>query len=236
MGKNFRETLNKQLEDPKFKAEWNDLAIERQSICANDTQYYRLELDDYSVASFCSFGKYYFGTLGEIRAFINALDKEYEGSHRELVSAFRAYEGGQTDVTHHVAFQEVPLLTPAKLVHAEKAVLKNHAWDHINIWRRAYKIPAEGHRSGGDWSGSAVTWAALRKDRSIGCCSFDFDHGTAGSNWDGSELPKAADKGRRVSSFFQRPGCVMATEEYWNFSDFRQKENDLRSSNGGGNS
>ena len=90
--------------------------------------------------SFCSFGKYYFGTLGEIRAFINALDKEYKDSHRELVSAFRAYDGGQTDATHHVAFQEVPLLTPARLAHTEKVVLKNHAWDHMNIWQRAYKM------------------------------------------------------------------------------------------------
>lgn len=140
MGKNFRETLNEQLKDPRFKAEWDTLAPERQSNCARDMQYYRLELDDYSAVSFCNFGKYYFGTLEEIGAFINMLDKEYEDTHRELVSAFRAYEGGQTDVAHHVAFQKVPLLTPARLVHTEKVVLKNHAWDHTNTWQRVYKM------------------------------------------------------------------------------------------------
>ena len=30
MGKNFRETLNEQLQDPEFKAEWDALEPERQ--------------------------------------------------------------------------------------------------------------------------------------------------------------------------------------------------------------
>lgn len=31
--------------------------------------YYRLELDDYSAAAFTSFGKYYYGTLEDLRCF-----------------------------------------------------------------------------------------------------------------------------------------------------------------------
>ncbi|MDY6365344.1 MAG: helix-turn-helix transcriptional regulator [Oscillospiraceae bacterium] len=34
MGKNFRETLNEQLRDPEFKAEWDALEPERQIIRA----------------------------------------------------------------------------------------------------------------------------------------------------------------------------------------------------------
>lgn len=107
-------------------------------ICMSDAQYYRLELDDYSATAFCSFGKYYLGTLDEIRVFINTLDKYYGGSHRALISAYRAYEAGQSDVTHHVAFQEVPLLTPARLLHKEKIVLENYAWVHMNTWECVY--------------------------------------------------------------------------------------------------
>lgn len=107
-------------------------------ICTSDLRYYRLALDDYSAAAFCSFGKYYFGTPDEIRAFINTLDNVCGDSHRELVSAYRAYEAGQTDVTHHVAFQEVPLLTPSRLLHKEKIVLENYAWDHLNTWECVY--------------------------------------------------------------------------------------------------
>lgn len=106
----------------------------------NDMRYYRLELDDYSAVSFCSFGKYYFGTLEEIRSFIDAVDKRCENSYRDLVSAFRAYEAGQTEVTHYVAFQKVPILTPARLIHKETLVLGDYVWDHLNTWQCIYKM------------------------------------------------------------------------------------------------
>ena len=35
--------------------------------------YYRLELDDYSAAVFTSFGKYYYGTLEDLRCFFGEL-------------------------------------------------------------------------------------------------------------------------------------------------------------------
>lgn len=35
--------------------------------------YYRLELDDYSAAAFTSFGKYYYGTLEDLRCFFGEL-------------------------------------------------------------------------------------------------------------------------------------------------------------------
>ena len=106
----------------------------------SNVQYYCLELDDYSAVSFCSFGKCYFGTLEDIRAFIDSLDQEKPDSHRELVSAFRAYEEGRTEVTHHAAFQEVPLLTPVRLIHKETLVLEDYAWDHLNTWQCTYKM------------------------------------------------------------------------------------------------
>jgi len=68
------------------------------------------------------------------------LEKERGDSQRELVSAFRAYEAGQTDASHHAAFQKVPLLTPAVLVHQESLVLEDYAWDHLNTWQSIYKM------------------------------------------------------------------------------------------------
>lgn len=106
-------------------------------------QYYCLELNDCSAPSFCSFGKDYFGTMEEIRLFINALDKRSRDSHRELVAAFRAYEAGQKNVTHHAAFQEVPLLTPARLVHSEKLTLESYRWEHLNVWECVYEMRCE---------------------------------------------------------------------------------------------
>ena len=109
----------------------------------DDVQYYRVELDDCATVSFCSFGKSYFGTMEDIRTLINALDEKRKDSYKELVSAFRAYEAGQTEVTHHAAFQEVPLLTPARLVHRETLVLENHTLEHENVWQCIYKMRCE---------------------------------------------------------------------------------------------
>lgn len=107
-----------------------------------EKQYYRLILDDYSAASFTSFNKHYFGTWEEIEALLNELDENNhsEDSHKSLLTAFRAYEAGQTDVTHNVAFQEVPFLVPAQLLRSEKVELENHAWEHLNTWHCPYNM------------------------------------------------------------------------------------------------
>ena len=102
----------------------------------NEKKYFRLILDDYSAASFTSFNKPYFGTWEEIQILLNELDKNKhsEDSHSSLLTAFRAYEAGRIDVTHNAAFQEVPFLVPAQLLHSEKVQLENHAWEHLNTW------------------------------------------------------------------------------------------------------
>ena len=67
-------------------------------------QYYCLHLDDYSAAAFTSFGKAYYGTMEDLKAFIDTLDKGEETHERfeKLIGAFRAYEAGNTAVTHSV--------------------------------------------------------------------------------------------------------------------------------------
>ena len=107
--------------------------------------YYRLELDDYSAAAFTSFGKYYYGTLDEIRDFIAQLsnDDDFHDRFSELISAFQAFEFGQHEVTHQVAYRETPLLVPAHLLHKEKITLDNYAWEHLNTWRWPYPMRCE---------------------------------------------------------------------------------------------
>lgn len=45
-----------------------------------DEQFYCLHLDDYSAAAFTSFGKAYYGTMADIKAFIDALGGDPERS------------------------------------------------------------------------------------------------------------------------------------------------------------
>ena len=43
-----------------------------------NSTYYRLELDDYSAAAFTSFGKYYYGTMEDLRCFFGELTIDEE--------------------------------------------------------------------------------------------------------------------------------------------------------------
>lgn len=106
----------------------------------NDLPYYRLELDDYSAASFTSFNKYYFGTMEDIREFINALeaDERTRKNHADLIAIFHRYEQGETDLQHNVAYRKVPFLVPAKVLYKMPAIYLDHQWEHTNLWGFPY--------------------------------------------------------------------------------------------------
>lgn len=78
----------------------------------SDQQYYRILLDDYSAASFTSFDKAYFGTMSDLEGWIKAIEVEKCFAERfsSLTKTFRAYQSGQHNITHNVAYQEVRFL------------------------------------------------------------------------------------------------------------------------------
>ena len=119
----------------------------------NEKKYFQLVLDDYSAASFTSFNKLYFGTWEEIRYLLNELDKNKhaEDSYKYLLDAFRAYEAGQTDVTYNCAYQEVPFLVPANLLHSETVEIENYEWEHQNTWHCIYNMRCDKVRSEHLW-------------------------------------------------------------------------------------
>ncbi len=108
-------------------------------------KYYRLELDDYSAASFTSFGKYYYGTLEDLRGFFGelALDEDFKDRFKDLTSTFQAFEEGQQNLNHNVAFREVPFLVPVRLLHKEKITMENYEWEHTNTWGWPYYMRCE---------------------------------------------------------------------------------------------
>lgn len=115
--------------------------MERRLIALDDTLY-RLMLDDYSAASFTSFGKAYYGTFEQIASFINSLetDEDLEGRYKDLISAFHKFCSGDQSVTHNVAYQRVPLLEPVKLIGSATQRLDNYRWDHKNTWGWPYAM------------------------------------------------------------------------------------------------
>ena len=108
----------------------------------SEEQYYRLELNDVATPSFTSFGKNYYGTMVQVRTFIKALeDADYLSGHSQgLIAAFYAYESGQTDVKHSVAYRDVPLLVPVTILHEETHSMTDLAWEHMNIWQWPQKM------------------------------------------------------------------------------------------------
>ena len=102
--------------------------------------YYRLELDDYSAAAFTSFGKYYYGTMEDLRYFFGELtiDEELKKRFKDLISTFQAFNEGQQDLTHSIAYRKVPFLVPAHLLHKETVTLESYKWEHTNTWGWPY--------------------------------------------------------------------------------------------------
>ena len=102
----------------------------------NEKQFYRLELDDMATPSFTSFGKFYYGTMEQLSIFMKALEEaDHLGDHfKDLTQAFHSYEAGKTDVQHSVAYRDVPLLVPVRVLHEETHQIADHSWEHRNIW------------------------------------------------------------------------------------------------------
>lgn len=115
--------------------------------------YYRLELDDYSAAAFTSFGKYYYGTLKDLRCFFGELahDGKLKKQFKELLSTFQAFEEGQQDLSHSIAYRKVPFLVPAQLLHRKTVILENYKWTHINTWDRPYYMRCDEVKSEHLW-------------------------------------------------------------------------------------
>lgn len=95
----------------------------------SDQQYYRILLDDYSAASFTSFDKAYFGTMSDLEGWIKAIEVEKCFAERfsSLTKTFRAYQSGQHNITHNVAYQEVrfldmlPTITMVRPLHPKRS-------------------------------------------------------------------------------------------------------------------
>ena len=114
-------------------------------------KFYALTLDDYFSPSFVSGTKRYYGTMDEIKAFIDALDYE---KHKSTVDTFREFTDGNAMAVHNVAYIERPLLESVTVVTSAFLYLIDEEWEFKNIWGCIYKMRVK----------SAYTKALLIKD------------------------------------------------------------------------
>lgn len=105
-----------------------------------DKHYMQLKLDDHAKPSFVSASKNYYGTSEDIDEFIETLrhDTHCALYHAELIAAYDRFCNGSEEVSHTVAYQEVPLLLPVKLLKTIPFSLSDYQWEHINTWGCPY--------------------------------------------------------------------------------------------------
>ncbi len=109
------------------------------------SQFYCLLLDDYSAPSFCSFSKPYYGTLGHLNSFFQAIkaDAETAKFHMDMLAAYEQYLEGNKAVCHNVAYQNVPFLKPVLVLGEATSVLTDYCWEHLNTWEYPYHMKCD---------------------------------------------------------------------------------------------
>ena len=115
--------------------------------------FYCLTLDDYSVPAFCSFGKDYFGDLEQIALLINYLesDERHAENQAQLIQAFKEYCRGNKEVTHNVAYKEMPLLEPVCVYAQADSISDFSKYEHLNAWDCIYYMRFEKAESSHIW-------------------------------------------------------------------------------------
>lgn len=101
---------------------------------------FRLQLDDYSAPSFISSAKDYFGTMEQIQSLFEYLrrDEDLAKKYQYILGVNAHYLNGEKEITHSVAFQEVPFLVDAEILVKAHSSLENYSWTHMNTWDCPY--------------------------------------------------------------------------------------------------
>ena len=98
----------------------------------NKKDFYGIRLNNYFSPSFCSNHKMYFGTMDDIKKFIEIMgSSEQSGVIR---NSFERYLSGDTDATHEVAYIQQKLIENVELIAEGEVNLDHAAWEFLNVW------------------------------------------------------------------------------------------------------
>ena len=94
--------------------------------------FYRVRLNNYFSPSFCSSHKMYFGTLNDIKAFIESMES---GEQSFMIrKAFERYLSGETNAMHEVAYVQEKFIEDVELIAEYDVMLGRAAWKFLNVW------------------------------------------------------------------------------------------------------
>ena len=94
--------------------------------------FYGVRLNNYFSPSFCSSHKVYFGTLNDIKTFIESMGNIEQS--RMIINAFKRYLSGETEATHEVAYIQQKLIENVELIAEGEVKLDRAAWEFLNVW------------------------------------------------------------------------------------------------------
>lgn len=100
--------------------------------------HYVIKLWEPAVPSFCSFDKLYVGSKQDILQ--AALNMERINPDDTTAKAIREYFDGNREATHNIAYHEIPVLKPVRILASSKITLPEMTWEHQNIWNCPYKM------------------------------------------------------------------------------------------------
>ena len=88
--------------------------------------FYGVRLNNYFSPSFCSSHKMYFGTLDDIKAFIESMGS---GEQSLMIrNSFERYLSGETNTMHEVAYVQQKLIEDVELIAEYAVILGRTAW------------------------------------------------------------------------------------------------------------
>ena len=101
----------------------------------NKKDFYGIRLNNYFSPSSCSNHKMYFGTLNDIKVFVENIGRSEQACMTG--NAFKRYLSGEADATHEVAYIQQKLIENIELIAEGELKLGHTAWEFLNVWYHA---------------------------------------------------------------------------------------------------
>lgn len=101
----------------------------------------RLTIDEYAIPAFCSSYKYMFGTLDDIKSFVDYLRGVQKAT--PLVEAFDKYLADNKKVKYNVAYNPMQMMHDCIVIEEREGSIKEFSYDFTNIWGFPYLFVAD---------------------------------------------------------------------------------------------
>ena len=101
-------------------------------------QYYAFYLDDPATPAFCSIPKLYVGSKSDLLRVADNLIQD--DVYPETSAGIREYFDGKVGCTHIIAYQEMPILRPVRVLEASELLVYEREWTHLNTWNCPYHM------------------------------------------------------------------------------------------------